>query len=612
MKNVFVVLFFALTGLYSANLYGQCSVVASAYPTTVCEGDPVTLSSAGACGYLMYNDFNNGTAGVGWVATTGVTFSNPCNPTSDGTIYLWMGSAVPIPRTLTTVDFNVNGACEISFDMKYAIQSQSSPCEGIDEMDEGVTIQYSIDAGATWVDIAYFRADGVILPNAILPGTDNSSITNNNTPFTVWANYSFPIPAAAQTSATRFRWIQQAYTSLSNDHWGLDNVEILCPANVLVEWDHGPTVFDPPQIIPTADTWYVVEITDTVSGLTAIDSVFVNVVSVPTSDFSVTSPVCSDNFSTITYTGASSSATFNWLFSGASVLSGSGAGPYNLQWPTGGTMWVSLEVTDSGCTSPATYDTVVVMQAPTAAFSADDHEGCQPLPVNFTDLSSPPGSVWQWNFGDMTTSLSQNPSHTYNAAGLFDVSLIVTTAQGCDDTVTYSNHINVFNQPIASITATPEITSIVDPEIAFGSSSTGVADWFWDFGDGATSLSAPIVTHSYTTNDIYNVMLVVSSADGCLDTAYKTVEIIAEPKFYNVITPDGNGLNDVFEIKNAESIPGHLQIFNRWGKKIWESEGESYMNDFDGEDFADGTYYYIYTYGVEMENEYQGTLTILR
>lgn len=613
MKKLFIGLFLILTGLYSVDIYAQCTVTAAAYPTTVCAGDPVTLSSAGACGYLMYNDFNNGTAGAGWVATTGVTFTNPCNPAADGTIYLWMGDAVPIPRTLTTVDFNVNGACEISFDMKYSIQSQSSPCEGIDEMDEGITLQYSINSGTTWVDIAYFRPDGVILPNAISPGSNNTSITNYNTPFTVWSNYTFPIPAAAQTPSTRFRWIQQDYSSQSNDHWGLDNIEILCPANVLVQWDHGPTVFDPPQVYPTQDTWYVVEITDTVSGLTAIDSVYVNVVPVPTSTFSVVSPVCSDNFSTITYTGTSSSAaTYNWLFSGATVLSGSGSGPYNLQWPTGGTMWVSLEVTDSGCTSPATYDTVVVNQAPTGSFTADVQEGCQPLPVHFTDLSNPAGSVWQWNFGDMGTAMVQNPSHTYNSPGLYDVTLIVTTAQGCDDTVTYANFINVFNQPIANITATPEITSIVDPEITFGSSSTGVSDWSWNFGDGTTSASAPDVIHEYLTDGLFSVSLIVTSADGCADTAFITVQVIAEPHFYNVITPDGNGMNDVFEIENADRIPGNLQIFNRWGKKIWESSGESYMNDFDGEGFSDGTYFYIYTYGVEMENEYQGTLTIMR
>lgn len=559
----------------------------------------------------MYNDFNNGTPGAGWVATAGVDFSNPCNPTADGTIYLWMGSSVPIPRTLTTVDFNVNGACEISFDMKYSIQSQSSPCEGIDEMDEGITIQYSINSGTTWVDIAYFRPDGVILATAIAPGSNNSSITNYNTPFTVWANYSFPIPSAAQTSSTRFRWIQQDYSSLSNDHWGLDNIEILCPANVLVQWDHGPTVFDPPQITPTSDTWYVVTITDTVSGLTATDSVFVDVVSVPTSDFTVTSPICSDNFSTITYTGVSSaSATYNWLFSGANILSGSGSGPYNLQWPTGGTMWISLEVGDSGCLSPTTYDTVVVNQAPTAAIFADDQEGCKPLLVNFTDLSNPPGSVWQWNFGDLGTSTVQNPNHVYNSEGLYDVSLIVTTAQGCDDTVTYANYIQVYDQPVANIVATPQQTTIADPVITFSSSSNGVSDWFWAFGDGNTSLDPPSVSHMYSSDGTFNVMLIVSSDYGCKDTAYIDVTIVAEPEFYNVITPDGNGQNDVFEILNAERIPNKLLVFNRWGNKVFEAE--NYQNDWDGENLADGTYFYIFIYGLELQNEYNGTLTILR
>ncbi len=611
--RILTILFCVLSGgFYSADLYGQCSVTASAYPTTVCVGDPVTLSSTGACGYLMYNDFNNGTAGAGWVATNGVSFANPCNPTSDGTIYMWMGDAVPLPRTLTTVAFNVNGACEISFDMKYATQSQASPCEGIDEYNEGISLQYSINGGATWVDIVYFQPDGVFLTTN--PGTSGTCISSPYiTPFTSWATYNFPVPTAAQTPSTKFRWVQIDYSSQSNDHWGLDNIEILCPANVLVQWDHGPTVFDPPQEYPTQDTWYVVEITDTVSGLTAIDSVFVNVVPVPTSDFTVTSPVCTDGFSTITYTGVSSSAaSFNWLFSGGTILSGSGEGPYNISWPAGGTMWISLEVGDSGCYSPTTYDSIVVSQAPTAGFAADIQEGCDPLVVNFTDLSSPPGSIWKWNFGDLATATIQNPTHTYTTPGLFDVTLIVTTPQGCDDTLTNSNFIHVFDQPDANLTATPSQTSIVDPEITFTSTSAGVADWFWDFGDGETSLLPPAVTHEYASDGTFNVMLIVASADGCVDTAYTSVLIIAEPEFYNVITPDGNGQNDKFVIFNADRIPGKLQIFNRWGKRIWQSEGESYLNDFDGEDFADGTYYYIYTYGVNMENEHQGTLTILR
>lgn len=614
--KIFSIILIMLAGFYSVSVQAQCTVTAAAYPTTVCAGDPVTLTSTGACGYLMYNDFNNGTAGAGWVATTGVSFSNPCNPTADGTIYMWMGSAVPIPRTLTTIDFNVNGACEIRFDMKYATQSQSSPCEGIDEYDEGITLQYSINGGTSWVDIAYFRPDGVILPNAIAPGSNNTSITNYTTPFTVWDNYSFPVPSAAQTNSTRFRWIQQDYSSMANDHWGLDNIEILCPSNVLVQWSHGPTVFDPPTVYPTSDTTYTVTITDTVSGLTAVDSVHIDVKPVPSSDFNVVSPICSDLFSTINYTGTGSSASsFNWLFSGGSILSGTGAGPYTVSWPVSGTMFVSLEVTDSGCVSPVTYDSVVVQTTPVAGFVADDINGCAPHTVNFTDLSNPSGTIWNWILGDGSSSNIQNPSHTYTTPGLYDVTLAVESPEGCNDTLTYTNYIEVYEQPVANISADPLTTSIMDPEIIFSSNSMGVNDWFWNFGDPGslgnnTSMLPPSVSHVYSADGHFLVMLVVTSANGCVDTAYINVEVIAEPSFYNIITPDGNGQNDVFEILNAERIPNELVVFNRWGKKVYEAT--NYQNDWDGGDLSDGTYYYIFIYGVELQNEYQGTLTIMR
>ena len=110
----------------------------------------------------MNNNFNDGTPGTGWVATTGVDFTNPCGPGPDNT-HLWMGGNVPIPRILTTVPFSVTTDCIISFWLKFSIQGQSSPCEGPDLVGEGVSLQYSIDNGNTWV-IAYFRPDRVICP----------------------------------------------------------------------------------------------------------------------------------------------------------------------------------------------------------------------------------------------------------------------------------------------------------------------------------------------------------------------------------------------------------------------------------------------------------------
>ena len=79
----------------------------------------------------------------------------------------------------------------------------------------------------------------------------------------------------------------------------------------------------------------------------------------------------------------------------------------------------------------------------------------------------------------------------------------------------------------------------------------------------------------------------------------------------NVITPNGDGVNDVFTIKNIEAVESStVLIFDRWGKKIFESH--NYKNDWDGGNAADGTYFYVIKYSSFLKSyEKSGTLTIL-
>ncbi len=611
MKYIKLIFLGFVAILYSKQMNAQCDVTANINPAVICAGEAVTLTATGGCGFLMANDFNNGTPGTGWVATTGVDFTNPCG-TGPDLIYLWMGDNVPVPRTLTTVDFNVVGACEISFWMKYAIQSQSSPCEGPDEMDEGITLQYSINSGASWVDIAYFRPDGVILANAIPPGSNNSSITNYNTPFTVWAQYQFAVPPLAQTPNTRFRWIQQDITSLVYDHWGVDVVEILCPSGTAVQWSHGPIVLNPPQVFPTQDTCYVVTVTDTVtwSG-SASDTVCVQVNPVPNATFNVESPICSDLFTNIQYTGnAGSGATYSWFFSGGQVLSGTGVGPYQVTWPFEGWQYISLEVSENGCTSQPYYDSVYVNLAPTVVFTATPTSGCMPLTVQFNDFTAPTGSNWYWSFGDGYTSTDQNPQYTYTDPGEYTVGLIVVTDAGCDDTLIRPNYIEVYGQPVADFTWFPEVGKVYDPVITFYADSTYSTDGLWDFGDGTTSTDLPIAVHTFPgVEDLYCVTLVLYNEHDCADTVTKCLQIIDDILIFpNIITPNGDGFNDQFVIPNADKYPNNiLQVFNRWGKKVYEQQ--NYDNQWDGGGLSEGTYFYIFRY---LDQEHHGSLTILR
>lgn len=596
--------------------YAQCEVTAQAHPTVICAGEQVILTSSGGCGYLMSNDFNNGTPGPGWQATTGVNFTNPCGPGPD-LIYLWMGRQVPIPRTLTTIPFDVQGGCQVRFYMRYAIQTGNTgtDCEGPDEIDEGISLQYSTNGGSTWTDIVYFRPDGVQLP--AYPGSSSTSVVSNGqqTPFTTWAQYSYNVPAAAQSPNTMFRWRQHAYTDMDYDHWGLDVVEIICPTGTAVVWHHGPTVFNPPPVYPTSDTCYIVTVIDTLYlGSTASDTVCIQVKSIPSATFQVTSPICSDQSATIQYTGNAPpppAAQYNWYFSGGTVISGSGQGPFQVTWPFQGWQYVSLMVTHDGCNSPVHFDSVFVNLAPTAVFNATPKKGCMPLNVQFTNLSTGNPAQFIWNFGDGHTSNEENPSHTYTIPGSYPVGLIVVTQEGCDDTLIVPNYIEVYPQPIAHLLVHPELTYVNNPVFYFDADTTYVTNWFWNFGDGSSSILPPPLMHQYPpVEGQYEITLIVLNEKGCADTARTTVYVLDnELIFPNIITPGNNdGFNDYFVIHNVEKYPNnYLVVFNRWGKKVFEAK--NYQNDWDGGDLAEGTYFYIFRY---LDKEYQGTLTILR
>ena len=70
--------------------------------------------------------------------------------------------------------------------------------------------------------------------------------------------------------------------------------------------------------------------------------------------------------------------------------------------------------------------------------------------MNFSDLSTGAPTSWSWTFGDGGTSTQQNPSHTYTAAGTYDVSLTVSNTEG-NDSLTQTGYITVTEPGVAVI-----------------------------------------------------------------------------------------------------------------------------------------------------------------
>jgi len=233
---------------WSVDLMAQCTVEISPDPITINCGSFVELTANGLSGSpALSTSFDSGSIGAGWSSTSTVLYTNPCGPTLDGTPAAWFGN-VPFPRTLTTNGFDLSCGGQVCFDLDFAGDESTGDCEDPDLVDEGVFFQYSINGGATWVDIFYFEP--------------TSNITG---PYYNWANYCYLIPAAAWTTNTMFQWSQPNASSGSNDHWGIDNV-IITPIDCgyYYDWDHVPGTNDAvnQMVSPQTDTYYTVTYTD--------------------------------------------------------------------------------------------------------------------------------------------------------------------------------------------------------------------------------------------------------------------------------------------------------------------------------------------------------------
>lgn len=267
------ILFIGLLCMQQA-VYSQaspCNVQAFASPVEISCGEEVVLSAFGnGSGNIAFQENFNSGSPVGWQFTQTVTIANnTCGvPAPDGSPFMWMGDASVNPRDMTTVAFDLTLGGTICFEMRYSIQADASPCEGPDEPQEGVYLQYSINGGANWVNIDYWDPNG---------GNDPQLVN--------WNQYCLVIPPAAMTPNTMIRWHQDAVSGAEYDHWGIDNVIItLNDPNFVINWLHdgysyGPGSSggnNPTPVSPQTTTTYNVQITDGTTTCTDAIQVIVN------------------------------------------------------------------------------------------------------------------------------------------------------------------------------------------------------------------------------------------------------------------------------------------------------------------------------------------------
>lgn len=639
MRKIFATLFLGLTFNGFVNAQSTCTITITPMDTLVCIGDSVLITSvSNLLNAGQSFNFNSASIPVGWSAAGGTTFSAPCGANPTNTPYYWASSAGSGTPGITSASYDVFCGGVLSFDMVYSMQGGASPCEGPDEQDEGVSLQYSLDGGATWITIVYYSPGGFELPTN--PNTSTSIVgAGQTTPYTSWSSFSVPIPLAAQTTSTAFRWIQTQSSGTCCDNWGIENIVINatgtpCGSNTVVNWDNGLTDTDSFWAVPMGDTTFQAMVYDTLGNYQCTSQI-------------VTITVIPD---AMTYNLIDTAYSYCPTFSPTVGVTGIGnsTGPYTYNWSTPSTTnptilpstglehdTITYYVTiQDGCNYVRQDSVVLVINQLLGV------DTMYSFPASACELDGAVSGVAQGLTG---VGQYQWSGPGANNPNFIDASVWQNLASGwyyftITDNVCTANDsvfVDLLNPPIASFSA--NVTQGCNPlEVTFTNNSQNANSYHYVFGNGNDITVSDLGNQTQTYTNDATVMLVALSSPTCGDTAYTTISIVecgcTNPIALNynafaavddgscilpvpviiapnVFTPNNDLANDVFVLDVINQTNVNLTILNRWGNKMFEANGLTPAwngKTSTGAAAEEGTYFYKYIVTGVDGSEYKG------
>ncbi|MEO7462487.1 MAG: PKD domain-containing protein, partial [Ferruginibacter sp.] len=344
----------------------------------------------------------------------------------------------------------------------------------------------------------------------------------------------------------------------------------------------------------------------------------VTVSAVPVADFSLPASVCMPggivNITNRSATADGSALTYSWDF-GDGTPASTAVNPSHT-YTAIGSYNITLTVTGGGgCIKDTVKTFSAFFDKPVAAFTVSPDVLCQGTPNVFTDASTAPNSsiaAYTWNFGDGSATSSQaNPTKIYSKPGIFDVTLTVTSNEGCVSDA-FSAPVTVYLQPV--VDAGPSFVVPQGTLIQFKPSAndSSVTSFTWS---PATGLNNPGILRPVLTanvDQVYTLTAMVGGLCTASDTLY--VKILRPVVVPNAFSPNGDGTNDTWIIENLSDYAGAVvEVYNRYGQMVYTSRGYSvpWEGASKGKPLPVATYYYI----IQLNNGFKplnGSVTIIR
>jgi gliding motility-associated-like protein len=511
----------------------SCNGFADGFATVGASGGTGAYTYSWSTTPVQYTQSANGLAPGNYFAT--VTDANGCIANSYVTI------SEPSALTLSSAAFPVtcNGACD---GQAVVIPAGGSP---------GYLYQW-LPTGGTGAS-----------ETGLCPGTYSVTVTDNNG-CTVSTSLAVTQPSPVVVNATG------STTICLGQNTNLSAAASGGTGGFTYNWT-GVGIGATQTVSPVSPTTYIVTASDANGCISLPAAVTVNVTSLTTANLTVSgsAAICSGNSATISslVSGSTGPVTISW-----SGGLGSGNGPFTVS-PATSTTYI-VTVTDACGNSVTGSVPVVVNPLPVVSLQPQVLTACEEVNAVFSETSgSNTGATYHWEFGDGYASAQTNPVHVYTSSGIYNISLTVTSADGCVNTAATTYNVTVNQGSQADFSALGLDGTTIRPVYQFENHSQNAASYIWQFGDGSVStLDAP--QHTYAEKGEYTVTLITSSSAGCMDTISKKIEVKPVFTIYipNAFTPDGNSTNDYFTAKGDEISEFKMMIFDRWGEMIYQTE----------------------------------------
>lgn len=250
---------------------------------------------------------------------------------------------------------------------------------------------------------------------------------------------------------------------------------------------------------------------------------------------------------------------------------------------------VSLSIlnTLTGCESELVENSwITVFPQPTAVFETSVLEGCEPLEVNFVNLSEDADS-YQWMVNGALMSADANFNYTFNS-GDYEVSLQSSNDYFCsqDDEMSVA----ILAMPVVDASFTLDYECNDDLEITINDNSDSYTDLVWDFGDGIT-LEGTQSSYAYNNEGEFTVSLVATNPNSCnaASTASSVIAVAQPPEVEFATIPTADCETGIVQFQNLSFISSFDNVLS-WG---WDfGDGEEYQG-YTAEHIyvAEGSYY---------------------